>query len=151
MIDRFDRKRFEDALPRHKDTQQPVWRGLGLIGGEYCYTVEIQPGVLIYIRSSVKADGWAADTAEDSIRCWLTDPQGRPLASKDQAYVTRVNGWAGRLTDLLRKMWRLGSQLGECPHCGATTLAVKTKTGQHVGRYHERCGPCGLWLRWLED
>ena len=86
MIDRYTRDRFEAALPHV--TKHPVntlWNYIGLVGGEHCYAVPVKLGVIIYIRSTVESNGLAADTAKDSIRCWLAaDQTGAPLGSKNE-------------------------------------------------------------------
>jgi hypothetical protein len=152
-IDRFDLGRFEVALPRIGPSS-PLWTSLGIRDGEYAYIVPVRPGVLIYIRSSVRADGLAAESAKDSIRCWLaSDDKGAPLGSKDSRWVTRVNGWEGRLIDTLRKLWRLGHQLEKCPLCGMQCLALKVKKpGPNLGRWFSACPSCANgFQKWLVE
>lgn len=155
MIDRYTRSEFEAALPVVNG--RPLWQGLGLRSGEHCYTVAVKPGVLIYVRSSVKADDLAADTAADSIRCWLSaDDRGTPLGSKPSRWISRVNGWDQRLTETLRALWRLGHQLTPCPRCNVTMLALKVeKEGENKGKWFTKCPACGHrgngWLRTEKD
>jgi hypothetical protein len=154
MIDVFNKSRFEGALPVHQSTGQPLWQGLGLRDGEECYIVPVRPGVLIYIRSSVQQSGWAAEAAEDSIRCWLaSDITGRPLSSKPQRWITRVNGWERRLTKQLQLFWRLGMQLEACPqpvHTDDQTVTMMharliKKDGPNKGKWFPVCPECGHW------
>ncbi len=150
MIDHFSKDEFEKALPVAGGL--PLWRPLGLRAGEHCYGVPVKPGVLIHIRSSVGPDGHAADTAKDSIRCWLSaDEGGKPLGSKDSRWIARTNGWQRRLTETLRTLWRMGRQLDACPECGRTMLALKVKRdGPNVGRWFAKCMDCnrdGGWLK----
>jgi hypothetical protein len=155
MIDRFSKEQFEAALPKHKETQKPLWRGLGLQGGEYAYSIEVKPGVEVWVRSSVRANGQAALVAEDSIRAWLASPDGSSLGSKDQRWITRVNGWQTRMTDVLRKLYKRGLELGPCPTCGCkTTLAMKVvKEGPNKGRYFQMCSSKQCphsWIKWMD-
>lgn len=150
MIDRFDRSRFQAALPSLAG--QPLWQRLGIVAGEYCYIIPVHPGVLIYIRSSIRDDGLAAASSKDSIRLWLAaDANGKPLGSKDQRWVTRVNGWESRLLETLRKLWRLGRQLGPCPVCNVTMLALKVRkpNSPNHGRWFSSCPQCKAFGRWL--
>jgi hypothetical protein len=151
MIDRFDRKTFEAALPK-AGPHNPLWLALGLRGGEHCYLIAVRPGVLIYVRSSVRADDLAADTAADSIRCWLAaDDTGRPLGSKDSRWISRVPGWQARLTETLRKLWKLGHQSRPCPNCLTQMGVFKVKkSGPNKGRWFLSCPACGYWDRWVE-
>jgi hypothetical protein len=156
MTERFSRDQFENALPRCKVFGDPLWRFVGFVDGECVYTVKIidNPGVLIYIRSSIRADGLAADSAQDSIRCWLaSDNRGTPLGSKDSRWITRVNGWQMRMTETLRKLWRLGHQLERCPKCQSQLMALKVKKlGPNKGRWFSACPSCANgFQKWLQD
>ena len=148
---RFTRAQFEAALPCLKGTRQPLWISYGVVGGEYSYGVPIKPGVVIIVRSSVKMDGLAADTAKDSIRCWLASPTGQPLGSKYSKYVTRVAGWERRLTETIRALWRFGRRLVACPKCGHQMSAFKTTNGPNEGRWYMKCADCQWWDSWLTD
>lgn len=149
MIDQYTKERFEEALP--KVGGQPLWTALGLRGGEHCYIVPVAPGVLIYVRSTVRADGVAADTAKDSIRCWLaSDDGGSALGSKDVRWIARTTGWDRRMTETLRALWRLGRQLKPCA-CGKMMLALKvTKPGENKGRWFTKCPDCDVFGGWLK-
>ena len=143
MIDRFDAARFEAALPAGH------WRFFGIVDGERCYGVDVKPGVLIYVRSTIQADGLAADTAKDSIRCWLADVKGASLSSKNSRWISRVSGWERRLTGTLRVLWYYGHQLQPCNWCGRMMSAFKTKSGTHAGRWFAKCVDCGKFDEWL--
>ena len=151
MIDRFDRFDFESALPVDKhDVNQRLWKPLGVIDGEYCYAVPIKPGVLIYIRSSVRSDGHAAGNGEDSIRCYIAaDQTGTPLSSKPSRWITRVNGWEKRMTLQLRQLYKLGSQLKPCDKHPAMMHAFRVKQGVNKDRWFMKCPICGHWDSWL--
>ena len=145
MIDRFSLTEFSNALPCVGG--QPLWTCLGLVNGEYCFLIPIQPGVVIYLRSSIDSTGVAAARAEDSIRCWLAaDGKGTTLGSKAQKYVTRVNGWQTRLTVVLRKLWILGTRLKKCPRCKGQLHLRKFKTGDRAGRFTGMCPACNWWM-----
>jgi hypothetical protein len=151
MIDVFTRQRFEAALPVHNRTGVALWKGMGLVNGEYCYVVAVQPGVLIYVRSSVGPSGYAAESGEDSIRCWIaSDETGTPLGSKMSRWVTRVPGWEDRLKELLRALWTIAAQLKPCPVCGETMKAFRVKKeGPNKGRWFTKC--CGGFDSWLTE
>lgn len=152
MIDRFDRARFESVLPKDRRNGLPLWSRAGFVNGEHCYCVHVKPGVLIYIRSTLRIDNLAADTAKDSIRCWLaSNPSGTPLGSKDQRWIARTNGWDRRLTETLRKLWRFGRQLEPCNRCGGATLALKTRGGENAGRWFRKCSNCEAFLGWMKE
>lgn len=142
MIDRFDRQTFEDALPKLPDGTK-LWVHVGMVGREHCYTIQVKPGILIHIRSSVLQDGFAAAAAKDSIRAWLArDAIGSPLGSKAGRWVTRVPGWADRLRETLRTLWRMGSKITPCPYCQQLQIVIKVKHGkpENIGRWVLRCG-----------
>jgi hypothetical protein len=150
MIDRYTKDRFEAALPRVGG--QPFWQHVGIHDGEHCYVIPIRPNVLLYVRSTVRADGLAADTAKDSIRCWIAaDDRGTGLGSKDQRWISRVKGWDARMIETLRKLWTLGHQLVPCPWCGGPTLALKCKNGPNAGKWFQKCGPCDKILKTLKE
>lgn len=156
-IDRFDRARFEAALPVANGS--PLWKRAGLQDGELCYCVPItaNPGVAIFVRSTMAADGVAADTAEDSIRCWLvSDPDGHVLSAKAARWIARTNGWDRRLIETLRLLWRIGAQLGVCKRCGQRLHALRVrKDGPNKGRWFSACMRCSttgggfIFERWL--
>lgn len=148
MIDVFTRERFEAALPVHNVTGAALWKGLGQIQGEYCYAVPVQPGVLIFIRSSVDFSGVAAQSGEDSIRCWLaSDETGSPLGSKMSRWVTRVPGWEERLKAQLRAFWTIGRKLKPCPVCNTPPMALCVKKpGPNKGRWFSKCCENFQWL-----
>lgn len=151
MTVKFSREQFEQALPVVNGT--PLWKGLGLVKREFVYVLQVRPGVLIYIRSSIQPNGFAADKAQDSIRCWLAaDETGKPLGTKDQRWITRVPGWEKRLIELLRKLWRRGNKLAPCLKCQSQTIAVKSKKpGANLGRWYVCCTNCSNFVTWLED
>jgi hypothetical protein len=148
VIDVFTRQDFEAALPVHNLTGAALWKSLGLLQGEYCYAVTVRPGVLIFIRSSVDRSGCAAESGEDSIRCWLaSDETGTPLGSKMFRWTTRIPGWEERLKKQLRAFWTIGMKLKPCPTCGETLKALLVKKpGPNQGRWFAKCCEEFQWL-----
>jgi len=145
MTERFSLAEFEFAIVNTKA------QNLGLIQGEYCFLVPVKPGVMIYVRSSIKSDGFAAQTAQDSIRAWLcSDKTGKPLGSKMQRWVTRVPGWQERLLQLLRDLYTLGAGLPLCPVCKSQSGAfIVRKPGPNHGRLFSLCPSCNKFLDWI--
>lgn len=70
MIDVFSRAEFESALP---NTDKFRWKYEGFIKNEHCYSIPADPDgkTKVFIRSSIGANGFAAETNEDSIRCFF--------------------------------------------------------------------------------
>ena len=144
MIDQFTREEFEEALPRHRETNVPLWKSAGCISNEFAYLVPVHEHASIMIRSSVKSDGMSAGTGEDSIRMWLVDPETLDfVGSKLSTYVTRVPGWQDRMTDMMRELFRMGRFVTMCS-CGEGIRKIfKTKKdGNNKGRLFLRCNSC---------
>jgi hypothetical protein len=153
-IERFTKTEFEAALPIHRQTGEALWTYDGLIENEECYRVPVRDGVVIMVRSSVKADGRAARNGKDSIRCWLADPEtGKPLGSKIQSYVTRVSGWQDRMKKVIRELWKRSLTAGDCPVCGKPLGVYKVKKdGKNKGRLFAKCWDHGSKsFRWLDE
>lgn len=136
MIDRFTISQFEAALPVHKELKAPLWQGPVFIKGEHVYTIPVNDACAITVRSSIGRDGVAADTGDDSIRVLLIDKNtGKPVAKKLSKYVTRVPGWAARLTAQLKVLYKIGLMLTPCPQCGTSRrYNVVKKEGPSKGR-----------------
>jgi len=152
-IERFTRETFEQALPIHKDTGEPLWKPLGLVDGEYTYRIPVNGScVAIEVRSSVDNTGIAAESGSDSIRCWLTNTQtGKPLGSKVSRWTTRLPGWESRLTGVLRTLWQWRVRAGDCPHCQQPKGIYKVKKeGKNKGRPFAKCFTCGDGFVWLD-
>jgi DNA helicase-2/ATP-dependent DNA helicase PcrA len=149
---RFTQEQFERALADALDGSGLHFHGLGVVGGEYRYAVNVQihPVVNIYINSSVDWTGYAADTGENSIRMWIVDQDGNPLGSKTQNYVTRVPGWEGRMASALESTIERAKALGICSQCGATEKIFAAKTGSWKGRLYIKCMDCNTF-RWYEE
>lgn len=147
-IDRFDKETFEAALPKHKETGEPLWGYSGLIEREHTYFLDVRPGVKILIRSSLKSDDVAAESGKDSIRSWLADDDGKPLGNKVKSHVSRVNGWQRRMTEVLRELYKRAYEAGDCPTCGKPMSCFKTKKpGPNKGRLFFKCWQHGHF-RW---
>lgn len=140
MIDSFSATEFEAALPVHKVSGKRLFESLGIVDGEYTYFVPVSENAGIVVRSSVKSDGYSAETGKDSIRLWLVDPKEHtPIGSKLSKYVTRVPGWEERLTAQLRILYRYALQVKQCK-CGDTIVPFKvTKDGPNKGRFFWKC------------
>lgn len=151
MTERFTKQQFEDTLPKSKKDGSQLWEHSGFVDGEFCYRIPVSDHVFITIRSSVKIDGYAAETGGDSIRCWLTDEVGLPLGNKIQKYVTRVPGWQERLTNMLRALYSLGRAASKpCPKCGCRVKVFKvTNDGPNHGRMFLKCSVACGYFEWL--
>lgn len=152
MIDQFTKRDFEEALPVHKETLQPLWIHAGFIDGEYCYEVPIKEGVRIRIRSTLDYGGLAAPAGKDSIRMYLVDDKGRSLGTKVNKWTTRVHGWQERMKKVLRELFYLGRQLQTCPECNrrVSLCKVKNPLKQNHGRYFGKCWEHGLF-HWVKS
>ena len=97
----FTRQEFEQSLPTD-ESGDPLWESLGLVNGEYVYTVPVTgTNKRVMIRSSVKINEISASTGQDSIRLWVEyhyRDKWFPLAKLD-AWTTRVPGWQKRMTE----------------------------------------------------
>ena len=141
--EKFTKEQFEKVLPKD------LWKGLGAVDGEYLYAMSPTPEIRIYIRSSIRPDGIAADTGKDSIRAWLSSADGTPLGSKTQAYVTRIPGWETRLIEMLRKLWKNSKKIEQCS-CGRLMGVFKVKKrGPNHGRQFTKCLSCNSGFRWI--
>lgn len=150
-IDQFTKETFEAALPKHKETGEDLAVCLGPVSGEYAYKLTVKDGVHIMIRSSVRPNGIAADCGKDSIRAWLVNDEDKPLGSKIQSYVTRVNGWAERLDKVLRELWKRAQGIVNCPVCGKPQGVYKVKKdGPNKGRLFGKCYDHGFF-RWMDE
>lgn len=134
-IDRFTKDRFEAALPRHKGTNDQLWHDIGFEHDEFTYGMNVQRNgtywVTIMIRSSVGIDGIARATGEDSIRLFFLR-NGVAHGSKLSCYITRVNGWEGRLTKQLRKMYKRALSMVPCALCGNPKAIFKRAKGKSL-------------------
>ena len=53
----FSKAQFEEALPKHRVTKEPLWTYRGFIKGEHTYWLPVKDGVEIIIRSSIDGSG----------------------------------------------------------------------------------------------
>ena len=127
----FTKAQFENALPENRHTGELLWDVYGLQEGEFTYGIHLANNVVIMIRSSVKADGFAASTGKDSIRLWFTKG-GKPHGSKLGCYITRVKGWQDRLLIQLRLMYKRGMSLNYCEVCGEPKAMFKATKDGHL-------------------
>jgi hypothetical protein len=164
-VEIFTTKEFEEqALPVNKATGVPLWKYIGLQGGEHTYVVTLpKHNIGIEVRSSVHNDGKSAATGQDSIRCWLVDiNDGKPMGSKVSRWTTRLPGWGERTKEVIRQLWQMGLKMVPCPSCKAPAgtdtrlrcFKVK-KEGPNKGRLFLRCPVDGCkhfeWLDVAED
>lgn len=160
--DRFSKEQFEDALPVNQRTGNKLWEWLEFKDGEEVYAVPIPrkdgEKVRIVIRSSVGRSGFAAETGEDSIRCWLeaadveelesvgfiknTTTTWQAVGKDDTRWTTRVPGWARRLT---------GREIDGRLNPDWDDKAVLRRLWR-LGRYViKRCPDCDRWLHLLRS
>lgn len=135
-IDRFTKDRFEEALPKHKLTGEPLWHDIGFYSNEFVYGMHVEKNgvkdwVTINIRSSVDMDGLARDAGEDSIRLFFLK-NGEPHGSKLSCYITRVKGWEERLIKQLRMMYKRGMRMNVCPLCNGPKAIFKKAKGKQL-------------------
>ncbi len=141
----FSRQEFEAALPKGR-----WWALPQSTFTEYSYEIEVSPHTQveplckIYICSSIRhGDLFCGGAGENSIRAWLVDLAGRPVAPKlaKHKYVARTKGWEGRLNHLLRELYKIGLNLGPCkrPGCGGQRQVFKRKDGPDKGRLFYSC------------
>lgn len=137
-IERFTKREFEQALPVDEKTGDPLWQYIGFEKGEHVYKMQIKNGsvkrVAILIRSSVKADGYAAETDQDSIRLWLVSKTNDSLGKKVDAYTKRTPGWQDRMQEKLRTLYARGLKMVNCPDCETGVLLKRNgKYGKFYG------------------
>lgn len=150
-VERFTAEEFMAALPRHKDTDEPLWKDEGYVDGERCFLIEVRPDVYIAIRSSIRESGMSAPSGEDSIRAWLVGPDGHPIGNKLKSHTTRKKGWQKRLTLLLRELYGIGKNLANCLNCGKPMgIFIVKKPGRNKGRKFAKCFKHGHF-KWVSD
>ncbi len=97
-------------------------------------------------------DGHSATAGEDSIRCWLVNGKGEPMAAKVARWITRQHGWQERLTVTLRYLYKLSLALKKCPVCLELKHARKVKKGGiNQGRVFQVCVNKHGGIDWLPD
>jgi ssDNA-binding Zn-finger/Zn-ribbon topoisomerase 1 len=148
-IEIFTKEQFESALPIHNESGEELWAHLGMHQGEHIYLVPIDDRVGVFIRSSVKKDGYSADTGQDSIRAWLVtykhDAKSNTygwnnLGGKVNKYTTRVAGWEKRLINVIKELWGWRRKSGDCPTCNDPKSVFKVrKKGKNKGRVFAKC------------
>ena len=127
MIDRYSKADFEDALPRDKDTNAPLWTHYRFDKGEHTYLIPLKDTrVAILIRSSIEMNGRAAESGNDSIRILLINvATGSPLAEKVDAWTQRTHGWQHRMTEKIRILYKKGLEMANCPQCNDGVLTKR--------------------------
>ena len=149
--ERFSKLDFEDVLAKILSDTDKGWSCIGLRAHDYRYVVGISEHVFMQISSSVDAGGFAADTADDSIRVWLADHKGMPLGNKTQRWVTRVTGWQERLGKVIADTLYMGSAIQYCNTCASVErVFVVKKDGANKGRIFTKCD-CKDSFTWLDE
>lgn len=141
-IEQFTQAHFEECLPKHKQTNLPIFEYKGIVQNEYIYLARIDSQVGILLRSSIDPrTGVARDTAKDSIRAMLVSLDNmQPLGSKANRWTTRLPGWGDRVKGILRTLWGWRLKSGDCPCCGQPLKVFKVKkAGANKGRIFARC------------
>jgi ribosomal protein S27AE len=148
--EKFTKKAFEDTLTAILDGTGCSWKCAGLYGGEFRYAIDSSPHTVVMVNSSVMSDGYAADTADNSIRVWITDKAGNSLGSKTQKWVTRVPGWGERLAATLDTTLAVAKSLMLCNKCGTVEkVFIVKKEGPNKGRMFTKCECDGSFM-WLD-
>lgn len=150
----FTIKEFEDALPCHKDTQDPLWLRCSDFS-EYSYILPVKPEVDILITSSIRRGMQECDgTGENSIRCWLVDSVTRaPMGPKTQRWIARTRNWRTNLHDNLHELYRIGLKLGPCKRCkgvGVVKMFKVKKEGPTKGKLFLSCSTKNCVFEWVE-
>lgn len=128
---------------------------LGWMNGEMVFAVDLGKQVSIRIRSSIRNNGYAANSGEDSIRLWLAY-QGQSLSAKgvptgiNERYIQCVAGWQKRLITQIEKLKFFRQVLGDCRDCGKPNMALVSRTAKNPGRIFTKCTECGKWGIWLD-
>lgn len=145
-VEIFSKEYFEKVLEDSHSIES-----CKLIGNEFRYTIQVSDGVFIFVNSSVEGNGMSAETNANSIRAWIGEEGGRPLGSKTQSYVTRVEGWEERMLTMLEELeWR-ASQISFCNECSSFKKVFRVKKdGKNKGRLFLKCN-CDNSFRWLTD
>lgn len=145
--ERFSKTQFEAALDDAFRGTGVQWLCDGILKSEFHYHAIVKQTktnqeVSIEIQSSIDGSGFAADTGENSIRVWVMG-SGKPMFEKEQAYVTRVAGWAERMRVVIAKQLEKAQSVPFCPKCGGLMrLRTRRDGGKFWGciRYPECSG-----------
>ena len=130
----FTTTQFEAALPKHRQTGQPLWKYIGFIDGERVYDIAVKDSLVVRVKSSIGYAGIADDCGENSIRIWVVDTvTGNALIHKEDAWTTRVKGWQTRMVDKIRKQYGKAQALKRCPKCGNWLTPRSGKFGDFLG------------------
>lgn len=150
-IERFTKEEFEAALT----STAPFYEEEGLVQGEHTYIIPVNSQTRLRVRSSVGANGVAADTGDDSIRIWVQfyQPDWKNPSrmtwtggKKFDAYTTRIPGWAKRMDKKIHELWNIAAKLTSpiptsCPHCGRVPrVGFSSKKNKNFGRPYCSCG-----------
>jgi DNA helicase-2/ATP-dependent DNA helicase PcrA len=133
--ERFSIQDFETALSEALTGSGLSWVNDGYRKNELRFHVEVSKSavteVTVEIASSIGPDGFADGTGDNSIRMWVMGG-GKPLAAKEQMYVTRVVGWQKRMATVLQAEIAKANDIPLCPKCGNP---MKLRTGRRGDFY----------------
>lgn len=127
-VERFSKDDFEKALKSVREE----WFS-NFTNGEWRYHTHFGENGTVFVNSSVGVDGYAKSVGEDSIRVWV-QYSGKAL-KKSQRWVTRVPGWQDRLVNMIKKAFKIITDMDyspKCPDCGG---AMVIRSGVH-GRFY---------------
>ncbi len=148
----FSKSQFEAALPK-------PWVSYLFSTEEYGYAVKLDDTTGVAVLSSVDFSGYAADTGDNSIRCWLVyqeydianKPYWEVLGTKVVRWTTRMPGWQKRMNTVIDTLRGWRSIAGDCPRCKEPKHIFKTKQGPNTGRVFAKCTRCGNGFMWLTE
>lgn len=152
-VEIFNKETFENALPKLKGTDQPAWKCIGLVSGEFTYLITLGDNkpAKILVRSSVDQTGWSRATGQDSIRVYVVDANQQPLSGKANRWTTRVPGWQDRMNEIIRFLAQMAVKIGTCPKCekhGLIRLNKVKKEGPNKGRWFLACREANCYFEW---
>src|SRR4029077_6405380 len=75
-----------------------------------------------------------------------------PAGSKLQKFITRLPGWEGRLTSLLRIFYKVALHIHPCPKCNVRLRVFKVRNGKPAnrGRLFLSCKTCSHF-EWVPE
>ncbi len=158
-VEQFTKTQFEAALPCHRHSGNVLFDQHALEAGQWVYRLPVTAHVALRLYSGIGANGLSAACGKDSIRVVVVRLEdGKVYGSKLQRWVTRQTGWEGRLTGLLREMWKMALRCGPCTkffeftQCNGFWGVYRCrKPGANKGRLFRKCdGACG-GFEWLSE
>lgn len=119
---------------------------MGVIEGEYAFNVKPRNGngLILMVRSTVRADGMSAGVAQDSIRVWpmvaLDDATLERLGGKSIRWIDRRRLWQDRLAASITALSIQARWCRPCPHCDKQLVPFTVqKAGPNKGKGFVKC------------